>query len=580
MKIKDNFKILWKYLKYDKGKLISYLILVMLTYIPVLFGAYFWGKALEYLIANDFTKFMLFLLLWESIYILCYSILQIPRDLLYKELEVNFLKRASKDMYKKIDDLPARAFEDIGVGELINRLYNDPDRIMDLLSSLIRLICKSLVVIAILVVCFKISFILAFEIIGLGFIMGIISYKFFPKIKKTQESIKKESETYVKTATENISGIREIKALDIKKNIEKNINDKINNLIINTKKQQKYSVTYFSLNNLTYFILQFIILLSTGKMFITGSLTFAMFSMIESYIWRIDEVVESISDFGVNYNKVAVSLKRIDEIVNNKLYDDEHFGDKVLNNPKGIITFKDVEFHYRDNEDDTLKKLNMTIEPNKKIAIIGKSGNGKSTIFNLLLRYFDTSKGEILIDNINIKDLTEDSLRKNISIIRQSPFLFNLSLFDNFKIVKDNVTLDEIREECKKAYIDDYIMSLPDKYNTIIGEGGVNLSGGQKQRIAIARTLLLNTKIILFDEATSALDNESQNYIKKTIDDLVKDHTVVIVAHRLSTIIDADIINVINKGILEDNGTHKELLKSCKSYKKLYEKEENNKEEL
>src|SRR5574344_2549670 len=156
MKIKDNFKILWKYLKYDKGKLISYLILVMLTYIPVLFGAYFWGKALEYLIANDFTKFMFFLLLWESIYILCYSILQIPRDLLYKELEVNFLKRASKDMYKKIDDLPARAFEDIGVGELINRLYNDPDRIMDLLSSLIRLICKSLVVIAILVVCFKI----------------------------------------------------------------------------------------------------------------------------------------------------------------------------------------------------------------------------------------------------------------------------------------------------------------------------------------------------------------------------------------------------------------------------------------
>lgn len=573
MKIKDNFKILWKYLKYDKGKLISYLILVMLTYIPVLFGAYFWGKALEYLIANDFTKFMLFLLLWESIYILCYSILQIPRDLLYKELEVNFLKRASKDMYKKIDDLPARAFEDIGVGELINRLYNDPDRIMDLLSSLIRLICKSLVVIAILVVCFKISFILAFEIIGLGFIMGIISYKFFPKIKKTQESIKKESDTYVKTATENISGIREIKALGIKKNIEKNINDKINNLIINTKKQQKYSVTYFSLNNLTYFILQFIILLSTGKMFITGSLTFAMFSMIESYIWRIDEVVESISDFGVNYNKVAVSLKRIDEIVNNKLYDDEHFGDKVLNNPKGIITFKDVEFHYRDNEDDTLKKLNMTIEPNKKIAIIGKSGNGKSTIFNLLLRYFDTSKGEILIDNINIKDLTEDSLRKNISIIRQSPFLFNLSLFDNFKIVKDNVTLDEIRDVCKKAYIDDYIMSLPDKYNTIIGEGGVNLSGGQKQRIAIARTLLLNTKIILFDEATSALDNESQNYIKKTIDELVNNHTIIIVAHRLSTIIDADTINVIDKGKLVDSGKHKELLKISKVYKDLYSNE-------
>ena len=141
---------------------------------------------------------------------------------------------------------------------------------------------------------------------------------------------------------------------------------------------------------------------------------------------------------------------------------------------------------------------------------------------------------------------------------------------ENFRIVKEDVTLEEIREVCKKAYIDDYIMSLPNKYETIIGEGGVNLSGGQKQRLAIARTLLLNTKIILFDEATSALDNESQEYIKKTIDDLVKDHTVIIVAHRLSTIIDADVINVIDKGKLVGSGKHKKLLETCKAYSDLY----------
>ena len=174
------------------------------------------------------------------------------------------------------------------------------------------------------------------------------------------------------------------------------------------------------------------------------------------------------------------------------------------------------------------------MEPYKKNAIIGRSGNGKSTIFNLLLRYFDTSEGTILIDGVDIKDLTEESLRKHISVIRQSPFLFNLSIFDNFKLVKESVTLEMIREVCKKAYIDEYIMSLPDGYDTVIGEGGINLSGGQKQRISIARTLLLDTKIILFDEATSALDNESQEYIKKTIDDLVKDHTVIIVAHSRS----------------------------------------------
>ncbi len=301
-----------------------------------------------------------------------------------------------------------------------------------------------------------------------------------------------------------------------------------------------------------------------------------MFTMIESYIWRVDEVVESISDFGVNFNKVAVSLKRIDELVNNRIYDDEKFGDKELKKTKGYIEFKDVKFRYREDEDYTLKGLSLTIEPNKKVAIVGRSGNGKSTIFNLLLRYFDASLGEILIDGINIKDLTEKSLRSNISIIRQTPFLFNVSILDNFKYVKKNVTLKQVREVCKKAYIDDYIMSLPNGYNTIVGEGGVNLSGGQKQRIAIARTLLLNTKIILFDEATSALDNESQEYIKKTIDSLVKDHTIIIVAHRLSTIVDADVINVIDKGKLAASGKHKDLLNKSTVYNRLYTNESSN----
>ena len=187
-----------------------------------------------------------------------------------------------------------------------------------------------------------------------------------------------------------------------------------------------------------------------------------------------------------------------------------------------------------------------------------------------MLRYFDVNDGEILIDNVNINDLTEKSLRNNISIIRQNPFLFNLSIIENFQIVKSDVSLEEVRKVCRQAYLDDYIMSLPKQYDTIIGEGGVNLSGGQKQRLAIARTLLLNTKIILFDEATSALDNESQEYIKKTIDNLVHDHTIIIVAHRLSTIVDADIIYIIDKGKLVDSGTHSELMEKSTIYKNLY----------
>jgi ATP-binding cassette subfamily B protein len=374
----------------------------------------------------------------------------------------------------------------------------------------------------------------------------------------------------VKTATENLTGIREIKALGIKQNIKDKLYLNIDRLFINERKMNKYELLYYNLNNLVYFLLQTLILITSGILVSQGNLSYSMFIVIESYVWRIDSVVESISDFGINYSKVKVSLKRIDDILSNKLYKDEKFGNVELENPKGVVEFKDVKFKYRKDEDYTLDGLNLKIQPNKKIAIIGKSGNGKSTIFNLLLRYFDATEGTITIDDINIKDLSEKSLRSNISIIRQSPFLFNLSIMDNFRIVKKDISLEEVREVCKKAYIDEYVMSLPKKYETIIGEGGVNLSGGQKQRLAIARTLLLNTKIILFDEATSALDNESQEYIKQTIDNLIKDHTIIIVAHRLSTIIDSDIIYVIDKGKLESSGTHKKLLDKSKVYRSLY----------
>ncbi len=570
MKKFKNFKILFHYLNDEKFKLVLYVLLVLLSYLPALVAAYFWGSAVEFLIEKDLKSFIIYLGLWEGIYIICYSILRIPRDRLFNYFEIKFMKNVSQDLYTKIDNLPAIAFEDIGVGEFINRLYSDTDRVMSLLNSLIKLLCRSIIIVVVLWLSFSISILLGIEFLVFSVVMGYISYRFFPIIKKTHENIKKETDLYVKNATENITGIREIKALGIKKNVEKNIFRDLDSIYKHEKKIKSYEVTYSALNNLVYFILQFIIIITAGKFFIDGKIVYAIFTMLQSYIWRIDDVVESISDFGVNYNKVTVSLKRIDEIVNNKLYNDEKFGNKELKDAKGIIEFKDVKFKYREEEELTLKGLNLKIEPNKKVAIVGRSGNGKSTLFNLLLRYFDTKDGEVLIDGVNIKDLSEKSLRGTISIIRQAPFLFNMSILENFRLVKPKATLKEIREVCKKAYIDDYIMSLPDKYDTIIGEGGINLSGGQKQRVAIARTLLLNTKIILFDEATSALDNESQEYIKKTIDDLVKNHTIVIVAHRLSTIVDADVINVIDKGTLKASGTHEELLKSSEVYKKLY----------
>ena len=574
-KKKDNsFKLIFHYLKEDKVKMILLVILMICNYIPDLCCPIFIGKALEFLLLKKYALFVKYLVLYFSGYVIVYGVLLIPRLILYNKLQMSFINKVCKDMYNKYQNLPAIAFEKAGVGELINRLSSDPDRVLDLLNQLVKMILKIIMALIIVIVSFKISIFIGIEITIFAIIMGIISSKYFPIIKSTQKEIKNESDKLVKRATENLTGIREIKALGIKNNMINLINNDIDNYCNKSLKINRYESVYNGLNNIVYYVLQFIILLTCGYLFIKGHIVYSVLMMVHTYIWRIDEVAETLSSFGVNYNKVKVSLSRIDEVVNNKIFKDEIYGDINLNNPKGNVTFKNVSFKYTKKENLTLDNLSLNIKTNQKTAIVGRSGNGKTTLFNLLLRYFDVTSGKVLIDGVDIKDLTEESLRKTISCVRQNPFLFNMSIFENFKIVKPDITLKEVKEVCKRAYIDEYIESLPKKYNTIIGEGGINLSGGQKQRLAIARTLLLNTKIILFDEATSALDNESQKYIKMTIDDLTKDHTIIIIAHRLSTIIDADEILVIENGKLESKGNHKDLLKKSKVYKGLYENEE------
>ena len=217
--------------------------------------------------------------------------------------------------------------------------------------------------------------------------------------------------------------------------------------------------------------------------------------------------------------------------------------------------------------------VDMSFKVNETVAFVGKSGAGKSTIFSLLCKLYDNYRGKILIDNIDIKELDRDSLRSNISVISQNPYVFNMSIKDNLRITKKGLTDEEMKKACKLACLDTFIDSLPDKYDTVVGEGGVMLSGGQKQRLAIARALIQKTEIILFDEATSALDNETQKQIQEAIDNLKNEYTIMIIAHRFSTILNCDKIFFVENGKVIDSGTHKQLFKKCIQYKKLYESE-------
>ena len=217
--------------------------------------------------------------------------------------------------------------------------------------------------------------------------------------------------------------------------------------------------------------------------------------------------------------------------------------------------------------------MSFKINANETVAFVGKSGAGKTTIFNLLCKMYDVDSGSITIDGVDIKKLDKDSIRGNITIISQNPYIFNMSIRDNLKLVKSDLTNKEMKEACKLACLDEFINSLPDKYDTVIGEGGVNLSGGQKQRLAIARALVQKTEIILFDEATSALDNETQEKIQTAINNMKNEYTILIIAHRLSTIINADRILFLDNGKIINEGSHSYLLKNCDEYRKLYEAE-------
>ena len=580
MKDMKYFKVIFKYLKNDKLYLFFFVLVNILFNVSPLMVSIFWASAISNLSIANQPDFIINLALWIGSVLLCWGVFMWIQNIIYIKLESDFEKNCSIDLYKKIVDLPAIAFEDKGVGELTNRLTSDTTKIISLLKQIVNLITRIITAIAIYIYSFTVSIYIGLEFTALGLFMYILANVFYPKVKKSQEGISKLADKIHKEATEDFSGIREIKALGIKRSVISKATDNIDEYINNEKKIRRIEETYYATNNFIYFTMEFVIYLNVGILVFMNQSTLAMFLIIQTLISRFDSVIEHLSNFGVNYNKVIVSLKRIDELLNNKLYKDEKFGSVELSDDKVRLQFNDVYFKYRRREDNILKGLTLDLVPNKKIAIVGKSGQGKSTLFNLLMRYFDVNKGQILINNIDIKELSEKSLRNSISIIRQDPYLFNQSILENFKMVKSNTTLKEVREVCKKAYIDDYIMSLPKKYNTVIGEGGVNLSGGQKQRIAIARTLLKDTKAILFDEATSALDNESQEYIKKTIDDLVKTHTIVIVAHRLSTIMDADIIYLIDDGKVIAKGNHNKLIKTSKLYKRLYNPEILDKDEV
>ena len=578
MKNLKEFKPLLNLIKEEKGKLIFASILIFLSEFAEIFNGYLNGAAVEAITKMKLKEAVILLLIYLGIRIIFDSLIYTIANGTLQKIESKLTRKLGFNSYKKALNLPAYAYEKTSSGEIINRITNDADTLSFAFSHLLSVASAFIGSFIILIYVFVNSWIIGIEILVFMLIFYLIIKKYNPMLKETHKQRKKGQDEFSTLVNESIRGIREIKTLGIKNNLLSEIHEIIKSIFDKSKKEiniwEKYTIT----SRVFKALLEVGVFITCVILLYYKMTTLTFFIAMTYYVYRFMWLIENINEFSIMYQKTIVSLSRVNEILENRLYNDETFGNINLKNTKGVIEFKNVTFAYP-NESAILKNFNLKLEPNKKIAVVGKSGQGKSTLFNLITRIFDPISGEITLDGINIKDLSEESLRKNISIIRQEPFIFNRTIKNNFKLVNKKISLEKIKQYSKQAYLDNYIETLPDKYNTKLGEGGVNLSGGQKQRLSIARGLTKESKIILFDEATSALDNNSQEYIKRAIDNLVKDHTVVIVAHRLSTIIDADIIYVVDKGKVVASGTHDELLKTNKVYNKLYETESLNSNE-
>lgn len=574
MKLKEMIRFFKKYCGGQKKLFIKSFVFLFTTSMTGTLYGYLIGLAIDKARISSFGLAVAVLLL---IYIINFvdSLIFDRYGRIYMErCANNIMEKIGCAVYEKVGLLPARAFEEKSSGEFINRITSDSSTIADSFRQILRITISLLTCAIVFVyICFN-SWIVALEVIIYLVLFYIISHKYLPSIKEKQKEINKEKDRAVAEVSESVRGIREIRALGIRKSMNDNFKNIVRNIYFKINKQMITERNYNAWIYILNCTLEFIIFTTCILLIINKAGSFAFFMAMTYYVYRFMNTIELMMNLSTSIQKMKVSIERLSEILDNKLYKDEKFGIVSKTDILGNIEFKNITFKYPNEEKEIFEEFNLTIPTGKKVAIVGKSGQGKTTIFNLLLRYFDSDAGVILVDDIPIEDFTEDSLRENIAIIRQEPFIFNKTILENLKIIDPYMSLKIIRNACKLAEIDEYIMSLPNKYDTMIGEGGINLSGGQKQRLAIARALLKNSKIILFDEATSALDNENQSKIKQAIDNLVKDHTIIIVAHRLSTIIDADVIYLIDGGKVVASGTHKQLLKKSLIYKNLYINEE------
>ena len=562
----NNLSRLFKY--YKKYKFLSIMVIILsMGYAGIsLLSPIYEGKMLGYFENFDKTQILKTALFLVVLRIIIEIITNLwSRIVLKLNGKVNFDLKSN--MLKSLTNFEVKNFDNTNSGLFISRLNKDTTELSELFDYVTDDLSGIILNVSFIIYVFFLNVYLGLYLIFNIISVYILTSKKLFYYKRAKKDYKEKDETVVGLYTDVIRGIREIKNLNLKSVVMQDVNKKQTETIKAEIKSTHTRRTWDRWIKAFQHILDFIFILISVYFFTNKFLEISSFLIIFLYKNKVLDLINYISEIREKLADGKVSAQRVFDIISYNSFSKETYGNLNIKNIKGSIEFKNVKFKY--NSNNLFNNLNFKINCNQMVAIVGKSGEGKSTILKLINKSYSTNDGEILIDNYNINTLSEETIKNNISIVSQSPYIFNLSIKENIKLANPQATDKEIEEVCKEAQLHDVIIEMQDGYDTIVGENGVILSGGQKQRLAIARALIKKSKIILFDEATSSLDNNNQEKIKNIIKSLSKDHTVIIVAHRLSTIIDSDCIFVLDNHGIIDSGTHNALIKKCLEYKNL-----------
>lgn len=570
----DNLKFTWKYAGPSRGYLILAVVMQFISVGLLIIAPVLSARIITGITDNNFAQLFYISVALLVTNLLSNGVLAIC-NWSYNVLYNHTLTRLETDLADEVLRITNASLDDNGTGLFIQRMTTDTSSLATAFGTFadnLAQVCQYVGTLFAMLIVNPIVFAVALVLLALQIFVETKRQK---EVKKEDRVFRNENEKYTGIIGEMVRGAKDIKLVRAEKSFLSQLTERIkkaNDSRMHRDSQNRKYVLFGGIVRevgLFLFIMLLGILLQRKKIDVaSGLVLFNYYTLLGSTAIKL---LATVMDFVTGFN---LSCERIHELMS-PAFPKERFGELEKADIKGDIRFENVMFSYNVRKLGVstrfvLSNMSFQINPGEMVAFVGKSGSGKTTLINLIGRIYDAFSGKILIDGVDVKELSQDSLRGSMTVVTQTPYIFQMSIRDNFRVVKPDMTEEEMRSAASLACIADDIENMPDKYDTVVGEGGVTLSGGQRQRLAIARSLLKKCSILILDEATSALDNVTQDRIRKVLENLKGKCTVILIAHRLSTIVESDRIFFVGDGKVQASGTHQELMEQSKEYRELY----------